>query len=99
MGFEDVRQNAIIKKCYTELKDNIKAYLILKKDENYECQFVESLIYLVSEYIDELKITKEEIFSFVKALVSLDEIWIKKSSEKIRLSLVTLVFKCYLRNP
>ena len=56
LKLEDVRQKAITGKCYAELKDNIKDYIILSKDV-YSCLFVESMLYIVCENIEDLNLT------------------------------------------
>src|SRR4051794_35920920 len=95
---DDVRANVITKKCYEELRDKIKEYLIMNKD-SFDCSFVQSMIYILCEYIDDLDLPKVQKLKFIDDKLNQDDGWINKASEHIRLSLTNLVFKFYLRDP
>lgn len=76
----------------------MKGYLDQDK-EQYNCLFAETMLYIVCEYLDDLNLDPHQRLSFIQELLSMDDVWMGKASENLRLSLCNLIFKCYLRDP
>jgi hypothetical protein len=53
---EDVRAKSIIHKCYDSIKNGFKDLLIASKDGSLDSQFVQGIMFVLCEYMDDLKL-------------------------------------------
>ena len=62
-----------------------------------DSQFIQSILYLVCEYLDELNLNDQDRFELCKTL-STNNTLNHQVSENIRLQILNIIFKSYLKN-
>lgn len=97
MRLEDVRCRAILGKCkeITEKKGEIEAFISSGKSKESNCKFIESVLFVLCEYIDDMGLNDKEKYSLSQDLINNTKDLLL--SEAIRIHMLNLVFKCYLK--
>lgn len=96
----DIRNSSITKKCFHELLTNLQSYLIFEKDQ-YGCEFVNSMVFIVCEFIEDLSLSNEDLRKFISKTLNIKEppIWLLKATESLKLAFLNLLFKILTKDP
>lgn len=98
MKVEDVRQSKITQKCYDIAMNqkDIQELMINQKGVK-QSHFIHSVLFLLSEYLNEVNLSDYQKYQFCKYLVESEDLN-KKAIESLRLQILNIIFKAALKN-